>query len=82
MWLRGAREMQGLPAWSESAECVYFDTLARVDDEAVLCGLKVCLRLRGVIPTPHELRKVMEQLEKQGPAGRAVATSDTEVAHG
>lgn len=66
MWLRGAREMLGLPVWSESAECVYFDTLSRLDDEAVLAGLKVCLRLREVIPSPHELRKVMDQIQDKG----------------
>lgn len=62
MWLRGVREMQGLPAWSEQAELAYFDAADIESDDEALRALRFCLRRRSVIPDPLELREVASRL--------------------
>ncbi len=69
LWLRGAREMLSLPAWSEQAERAYFDAVGEGADEDVLRALRWCLRNSPEIPTPQQLRKVAERLCAQfGPS--------------
>lgn len=63
-WLRGAREMLGLPAWSEAAEVAYFDVVGCASDELVLKSLRCFLRECGAFPGPAELREVVEALAK------------------
>lgn len=65
LWLRGAREMLGLVAWSERAELAYFDALSERDDDEVLRGLRHFLRLHAEIPTPLQLREVIVQFRTQ-----------------
>lgn len=62
LWMRGAREMLNLPAWSEQAERAYFDAVGIGADEDVLRALRWCLRNSPEIPMPQQLRKVAERL--------------------
>lgn len=75
LWLRGAREMLGLSAWSEHAEKAYFDALDIDSDEVALRALRACLRRCDAIPSPLQLRKVASQLARQ-------AAESTEISHG
>ena len=77
-WLRGAREMMGLPAWSTQAEAAYFDAIGEGTDDEALRAMRWCLRNASEFPSPLHLRKVVEGMRTEL---AQPSTSTKEVGH-
>lgn len=61
-YVRAAREVLALPAFSTDAEGVYCDAIAPMEDAQAVAALRLWMRRFDRFPLPYEIREIATHL--------------------